>query len=38
MNNYNLAELFEKRKDIREIFMEFMSEQCVSFLEKLGEI
>ncbi|BAI79792.1 transposase, IS654 family [Deferribacter desulfuricans SSM1] len=38
MNNYNLAELFEKRKDIREVFMEFMSQQFVNFLEKLGEI
>jgi putative transposase len=37
MNNYSLSELFEKRKDIKNLFMEFMAEQFVNFLEKLGE-
>ena len=38
MDNYTLTKLFEKRKEIKNLFMEFMSEQFVNFIEKLGEI
>ncbi len=29
MNGYNLSQLLEKRKDIKNLFMKFMSEQFV---------
>ena len=36
MSNYSLSELFEEKKEIRELFFEFMKEQVTRFIKTLS--